>query len=137
MTLAPGVNAEGFVPGEHMALYGFGDALSKGDSLLSFEEFQGSAPSGSLALAASYRELLPEVTLSGPTNFAPAINFAISEVKRSRGQFVVLVIITDGQVRPLPCLLAVTLSSNPLHVNFLALPSTACYKPRRVSAHGA
>lgn len=49
-----------------------------------------------------YRELVPQLRLSGPTSFAPVIEMAMSIVDESRGQYHVLLIIADGQVNYLP-----------------------------------
>lgn len=48
-----------------------------------------------------YRELVPQLRLSGPTSFAPVIEMAMSIVDESRGQYHVLLIIADGQVNSL------------------------------------
>nr|CAD1818208.1 unnamed protein product [Ananas comosus var. bracteatus] len=45
-----------------------------------------------------YREIVPYLTLSGPTSFAPLILAAVDIVERSHGQYHVLVIVADGQV---------------------------------------
>lgn len=88
------------MPAEQRALYGFGDELSKGQGLLAFDGFQAPdcGASGSGALVSAYRQLLPEIGLAGPTNFAPAIELAVRESRAAPAQFGVLVIITDGQV---------------------------------------
>ncbi|KAL0327311.1 UNVERIFIED_CONTAM: E3 ubiquitin-protein ligase RGLG1 [Sesamum angustifolium] len=44
-----------------------------------------------------YRELVPQLRLSGPTSFAPVIEMAMSIVEESGGQYHVLLIIADGQ----------------------------------------
>lgn len=46
-----------------------------------------------------YRELVPKLRLSGPTSFAPIIEMAMTIVEESGGQYHVLLIIADGQVR--------------------------------------
>ncbi|XP_072950819.1 E3 ubiquitin-protein ligase RGLG2-like isoform X3 [Typha angustifolia] len=45
-----------------------------------------------------YREIVPQLRLSGPTSFAPIIEMAMTIVERSGGQYHVLLIIADGQV---------------------------------------
>ncbi|URE04027.1 E3 ubiquitin-protein ligase [Musa troglodytarum] len=45
-----------------------------------------------------YREIVPHLTLSGPTSFAPLILAAIDIVEQSNWQYHVLVIVADGQV---------------------------------------
>lgn len=46
----------------------------------------------------AYDWLMPNVSFSGPTSFAPAIYHAISTVRASGGAYHILVIIADGQV---------------------------------------
>ncbi|GJR95053.1 E3 ubiquitin protein ligase RGLG2-like protein [Tanacetum coccineum] len=45
-----------------------------------------------------YREIVPELRLSGPTSFGPIIEMAMTIVEESGGQYHVLLIIADGQV---------------------------------------
>eukprot|EP00892_Ulva_mutabilis_P002224 jgi/Ulvmu1/12001/UM083_0014.1 len=83
--------------------YGFGDVLSKDHSLLSFEP-TGKAVHSLENVLRAYDELIPNVSFSGPTSFAPAIYHAISIVRASKGSYHILVIIADGQVTPGSCL---------------------------------
>ena len=46
----------------------------------------------------AYEWLIPSVSLSGPTSFAPAIYHAINIVRLSKGSYHILMIIADGQV---------------------------------------
>lgn len=46
-----------------------------------------------------YRRLVPTVKLAGPTSFAPVINHAARIVAQSGGQYHILVLVADGQVR--------------------------------------
>ena len=65
-----------------------------------FNFFPGGAPARGLdALAYRYRELVPHVRLAGPTSFAPAIYQAMKIVIETGGQYHILVIVADGQVR--------------------------------------
>ncbi|GJU64617.1 E3 ubiquitin protein ligase RGLG2-like protein [Tanacetum coccineum] len=45
-----------------------------------------------------YREIVPQLTLAGPTSFAPVIEQGMTIVEKSGGQYHVQVIIADGQV---------------------------------------
>lgn len=46
-----------------------------------------------------YREIVPQLSLAGPTSFAPIIERAMTIVEESGGQYHVLLIIADGQVK--------------------------------------
>lgn len=46
----------------------------------------------------AYRAEAPRWRLSGPTSYAPAIDRAVDIVRRAKGGFHVLIIVTDGQV---------------------------------------
>lgn len=48
---------------------------------------------------ARYREIVPQLCLAGPTSFAPIIERAMTIVEESGGQYHVLLIIADGQVK--------------------------------------
>ncbi|KAJ4836923.1 E3 ubiquitin-protein ligase rglg4 [Turnera subulata] len=45
-----------------------------------------------------YKEIVPNLRLSGPTSYGPVIDAAVDIVEKSKGQYHVLVIIADGQV---------------------------------------
>ncbi|GKB83621.1 E3 ubiquitin protein ligase RGLG2-like protein [Tanacetum coccineum] len=45
-----------------------------------------------------YREIVPQLQLSGPTSFAPIIEMGMKIVEESGGQYHILLIIADGQV---------------------------------------
>ncbi|KAF8411304.1 hypothetical protein HHK36_003851 [Tetracentron sinense] len=47
---------------------------------------------------ACYKQIVPNLRLSGPTSYGPIIDAAVDIVERSAGQYHVLVIIADGQV---------------------------------------
>ncbi|PKA54521.1 E3 ubiquitin-protein ligase RGLG1 [Apostasia shenzhenica] len=77
--------------------FGFGDASTRDQYVFSF--FADFRPCcGFEEVLARYRQMVPHLDLSGPTSFAPLIFAAIDIVKRSNGQYHVLVIIADGQV---------------------------------------
>lgn len=77
--------------------FGFGDASTHDLDVFSFYPDNRPCDGFEEALA-RYREIVPNVGLSGPTSFAPIIETAIEIVGDSGGQFHVLLIIADGQV---------------------------------------
>ncbi|KAK7247597.1 hypothetical protein RIF29_42483 [Crotalaria pallida] len=77
--------------------FGFGDATTHDKNVFSFYPDHRSCHGFEEALA-RYREIVPQLKLSGPTSFAPVIDAAVDTVERSNGQYHVLVIIADGQV---------------------------------------
>ncbi|KAF5944108.1 hypothetical protein HYC85_018185 [Camellia sinensis] len=77
--------------------YGFGDATTHDQEVFSF--YPDDKPCNGFEEALSrYRELVPQICLSGPTSFAPMIETATTIVDASGGQYHVLLIIADGQV---------------------------------------
>ena len=91
-TLAP------FDDDQMIPTYGFGDVKSKDQSLVSFDA--ACQPIHTLEnVLQAYNAAVASVHLSGPTSFAPAITKAIQHLRESGGQFHILVIIADGQVR--------------------------------------
>ncbi|XP_073098730.1 E3 ubiquitin-protein ligase RGLG3-like isoform X2 [Elaeis guineensis] len=83
--------------------FGFGDASTRDEYVFSF--FPNHRPCNGFEEALSrYREIVPRLTLSGPTSFAPLILASIDIVERSHGQYHVLVIVADGQVTRNPSL---------------------------------
>ncbi|KAJ6841453.1 E3 ubiquitin-protein ligase RGLG2-like isoform X1 [Iris pallida] len=77
--------------------FGFGDASTHDQDVFSFYPDERSCNGFSEALS-RYREIVPDLRLSGPTSFAPIIEMAMTIVAQSGGQYHVLVIIADGQV---------------------------------------
>ncbi|MCO5609668.1 hypothetical protein L7F22_063898 [Adiantum nelumboides] len=77
--------------------FGFGDATTHDRKVFSFYH-DGRPCHGVEGVLERYEQLVPHVTLSGPTSFAPLIYTAIDIVRQSGNQFHVLVIIADGQV---------------------------------------
>lgn len=51
------------------------------------------------AVLHAYRDVVCKAKLAGPTSFAPAIYKALELVEASGGQYHILLIIADGQVR--------------------------------------
>ena len=80
--------------------YGFGDLGSKDHSLVSFDATGAGAPIKTLdSVLTAYNNMISKFQLSGPTSFAPAIFKAIEICRESKGQYHILVIVADGQVR--------------------------------------
>ncbi|KAK4423892.1 E3 ubiquitin-protein ligase RGLG1 [Sesamum alatum] len=77
--------------------FGFGDASTHDQDVFSFYP-DGRFCEGFEEVLRRYRELVPQLRLSGPTSFAPVIEMAMSIVEESGGQYHVLLIIADGQV---------------------------------------
>jgi E3 ubiquitin-protein ligase RGLG len=80
--------------------YGFGDLSSKDHSLVSFDP-KGKPIHKLDNVLLAYDSLIGSINLSGPTSFAPAVYKAIETVRKTGGQYHILVIIADGHVRPL------------------------------------
>ena len=77
--------------------YGFGDMTTTASSVFSF--YPGNQPANGLqALVHRYRELVPYVSLSGPTSFAPLIRQAMRHVYHTGMDFHLLLILADGQI---------------------------------------
>ncbi|XP_076960227.1 E3 ubiquitin-protein ligase RGLG2-like [Bidens hawaiensis] len=77
--------------------FGFGDASTHDEGVFFF--YPDSHPcQGFEDVLRRYREIVPQLKLSGPTSFAPIIETAVSIVEESGGQYHVLLIIADGQV---------------------------------------
>jgi E3 ubiquitin-protein ligase RGLG len=78
--------------------FGFGDELTGDHSIFTFSQ-NGHAEHGFsfCSIRQRYREIVPNVTMAGPTSFAPIINQAVDIVNKTGG-FHILVIIADGQV---------------------------------------
>eukprot|EP01025_Chloroclados_australasicus_P016441 TRINITY_DN1826_c0_g1_i1.p1 TRINITY_DN1826_c0_g1~~TRINITY_DN1826_c0_g1_i1.p1 ORF type:complete len:323 (-),score=41.31 TRINITY_DN1826_c0_g1_i1:516-1484(-) len=77
--------------------YGFGDATTRDEHVFSF--FPHDQPIFELKNVVSrYRQIAPNLTLSGPTSFAPIIRRALDVVHESENRFHILLIIADGQI---------------------------------------
>ncbi|XP_006301528.2 E3 ubiquitin-protein ligase RGLG5 isoform X1 [Capsella rubella] len=77
--------------------YGFGDASTHDQDVFSFNP-NDTFCNGFEEVLMCYREIVPQLRLSGPTSFAPIIERAMTIVEESGGQYHVLLIIADGQV---------------------------------------
>ncbi|MED6223963.1 E3 ubiquitin-protein ligase rglg4 [Stylosanthes scabra] len=77
--------------------FGFGDATTHDQEVFSFHS-DHTPCHGFEEVLACYQKIVPNLKLSGPTSYAPAIEAAIDIVEKNRGQFHVLVIVADGQV---------------------------------------
>ncbi|KAJ0667797.1 putative transcription factor C2H2 family [Helianthus annuus] len=77
--------------------YGFGDASTHDQDVFSFYP-EDRFCNGFEDVLSRYREIVPNLILSGPTSFAPVIEQAMTIVEQSGGQYHVLLIIADGQV---------------------------------------
>lgn len=90
-TLAP-FDEDNLIP-----CFGFGDATTHDQEVFSFHS-DHSPCHGFEEVLACYKNVAPNLRLSGPTSYGPVIEAAIDIVEKSGGQFHVLVIIADGQV---------------------------------------
>jgi E3 ubiquitin-protein ligase RGLG len=81
-------------------VYGFGDDRTGDHSIFTFAQRTADPLAGFPleGIRARYREVVHEVTMAGPTSFAPIINQAVNIVNASGGEYHILVIIADGQV---------------------------------------
>nr|AKQ06188.1 E3 ubiquitin-protein ligase RGLG1-like protein [Momordica charantia] len=94
-TLSP-FDEDGLIP-----CFGFGDASTRDQHVFSFYPDHRPCKGFNEALS-RYREILPYLSLSGPTSFAPIIYAAMNIVEESNWQYHVLVIVADGQVTRYP-----------------------------------
>ncbi|CAI9093054.1 OLC1v1028460C1 [Oldenlandia corymbosa var. corymbosa] len=76
--------------------FGFGDASTRDQDVFSFYP-DSRVCNGFEEVVRRYRELVPQIRLSGPTSFAPIIEMAMRIVEDSGGQYHILLIIADGQ----------------------------------------
>ncbi|KAJ6726779.1 COPINE FAMILY PROTEIN 1 [Salix purpurea] len=79
------------------SVFGFGDATTRDQEVFSFQS-DHSPCHGFEEVLACYKEIIPKLRFSGPTSYGPVIEAAIDIVEKSKGQYHVLIIITDGQV---------------------------------------
>lgn len=88
-------------PDGSIPAFGFGCSITKSKSVLSLKSNDAGEAQpcdGFAGVLAAYNEIVPQLTLSGPTCFAPLIDKAI-EIVREANEFHVLLIICDGSVR--------------------------------------
>ncbi|KAL5811546.1 hypothetical protein ACOSQ4_028114 [Xanthoceras sorbifolium] len=90
-TLAP-FDEDNLIP-----CFGFGDATTHDQEVFSFHS-DHTPCNGFEEVLACYRNIVPNLRLSGPTSYAPVVDAAIDIVEKTGGQYHVLVIIADGQV---------------------------------------
>mmetsp|Transcript_14106 Transcript_14106/g.29226 ORF Transcript_14106/g.29226 Transcript_14106/m.29226 type:complete len:275 (+) Transcript_14106:93-917(+) len=91
-----GRTLEAFDDDKLIPAYGFGDLYTKDKSCFPF--FPNDAPcEGFEGVLRRYNDIVPGISLAGPTNFAPVIRKTIEIVKQERS-YHILVIIADGQV---------------------------------------
>ncbi|GLT98931.1 hypothetical protein SLE2022_164050 [Rubroshorea leprosula] len=90
-TLAP-FNDDNLIP-----CFGFGDSTTHDQKVFSFHN-DHSPCHGFEEVLACYKDVVPNLRLSGPTSYGPVIDAAVDIVENSGGQFHVLVIIADGQI---------------------------------------
>ncbi|KAF5728144.1 E3 ubiquitin-protein ligase RGLG2 isoform X1 [Tripterygium wilfordii] len=90
-TLAP-FDEDNLIP-----CFGFGDATTHDQEVFSFHSDHSSCH-GFEEVLSCYKNIVPNLRLSGPTSYAPVVEAAIDIVENSGGQYHVLVIIADGQV---------------------------------------
>ncbi|KAK4747251.1 hypothetical protein SAY87_026288 [Trapa incisa] len=90
-TLAP-FDEDNLIP-----CFGFGDATTHDQGVFSFHS-DHSPCHGFEEVLTCYKQIVPNLKLSGPTSYAPVVEAAIDIVEKSGGLFHVLVIIADGQV---------------------------------------
>eukprot|EP01130_Rhizamoeba_saxonica_P016797 TRINITY_DN7835_c1_g2_i1.p1 TRINITY_DN7835_c1_g2~~TRINITY_DN7835_c1_g2_i1.p1 ORF type:complete len:268 (+),score=64.71 TRINITY_DN7835_c1_g2_i1:1-804(+) len=76
--------------------FGFGDSTTKDRSTFPFFP-DGRSCNGFEEVLHRYNEITPNISLSGPTSFAPLIRQAIMIVRETR-EYHIVVIIADGQV---------------------------------------
>ncbi|KAH7434842.1 hypothetical protein KP509_06G037400 [Ceratopteris richardii] len=87
----------GYDDDKKIPCFGFGDASTYDKKVFSFYH-HGEPCDGVQGVLKGYKELLPYVSFSGPTSFAPLIYVAIDIVKKSQNQYHILLIIADGQL---------------------------------------
>jgi len=77
--------------------YGFGDKTTQEKAVFPF--YTNKVCQGFQEVLSRYNEITPNVTLAGPTSFAPIIKEAVRLVKQEKG-YHILLIAADGQVTP-------------------------------------
>lgn len=100
-----GKTLEAFDEDNLIPVYGFGDRITKGNSIFNIKDRLSGASTISndsqcvkfWDVLYTYNQVTPSIDLSGPTSFAPLINHVVDKLKKSK-QFHILLIIADGQV---------------------------------------
>ena len=91
-----GRTLESFDDDHLIPVFGFGDKRTADHSCFPF--IPDRPCHGLEEMVSRYRSIVPTLTLSGPTNFAPVINKAIEIVRAASSSYHILLIIGDGQV---------------------------------------
>ena len=78
--------------------YGFGDVTTQDSSVFNIAGKEGATCRDFKDVLSKYNEMIKDITLSGPTSFAPIIRRGMNHVKESGNKFHILVIIADGQM---------------------------------------
>ncbi|OQR81157.1 hypothetical protein ACHHYP_16712 [Achlya hypogyna] len=91
-----GKTLEAFDDDKLIPAYGFGDSTTGSRACFPFLP-NGQVCTGFGQVLERYNQITPQMSLAGPTNFAPVIREAISIVQEHRS-YHILVIIADGQV---------------------------------------
>ncbi|XP_059658380.1 E3 ubiquitin-protein ligase RGLG2-like [Cornus florida] len=86
-----------FADDNFIPCFGFGDASTKDQDVFSFYPDEGFC-NGFEEVLSRYREIVPQLRLSGPTSFAPIIEMAMTVVEQSGFKYHVLLLIADGEV---------------------------------------
>ncbi|EQC34704.1 hypothetical protein SDRG_08020 [Saprolegnia diclina VS20] len=81
-------------------VYGFGDESTSDSAVFSFMPLGPNAMPGYRLgdVRARYRDVVPHVSMAGPTTFAPMIYQALRIVQQNNMAYHILVLIADGQV---------------------------------------
>ena len=91
-----GETLEPFDEDHKIPAYGFGDFFTKHKKVFNLKS-AGTQCEGFKEVIEAYNAIMPLVTLSGPTSFAPIINHSLEIIKHI-GTYHILIIITDGAV---------------------------------------
>jgi E3 ubiquitin-protein ligase RGLG len=90
-----GRTLEAFDDDQYIPAFGFGDSLTTDKSCFPF--YPDRPCQGLQDVLDRYTEIAPGIELSGPTNFAPILEKAVTIVKETNS-YHILVLIADGQV---------------------------------------
>ena len=92
-----GQTLEVFDDDKLISVYGFGDSVTRDQAIFAMGEGPLSHCKSFINVLQSYRNVVPNITLSGGTNFGPLIRQAVEVVKATKA-YHILLIIADGQV---------------------------------------
>lgn len=106
-----GRTLESFDKDSYVPVFGFGDKQTHGEGVFPFT-LDPRGCHGFAEVLERYERAASQVSLGGPTNFAPVIREAI-DIVESRGTYHILIIIADGQVSEYgPTISAISDASN-------------------------